>query len=133
MKSCSRGMTIIEVVVSIMIVSFVLVGMLKLYSLGAIQSNLARHKVMAVNIAQAEIESLISGTYEGINLSNYPMTKAIKIDTGRTGNASDDVNGTMVTSISSVNEAYKITAVVSWTDYYGAMSEVITSTITSYL
>ena len=133
MKSCNKGMTIIEVVVSIMIVSFVLVGMLRLYSLGAAQSNLARHKIMAVNIAQAEIESLISATYEGINLSNYPMTKAVKIDTGRTGNANDDINGTMVTSISSVNEAYKITAVVSWTDYYGAMSEVVTSTITSYL
>lgn len=133
MKSCNKGMTIIEVVVSIMIVSFVLVGMLRLYSLGAAQSNLARHKIMAVNIAQAEIESLISATYEGINLSNYPMTKAVKIDTGRTGTANDDINGTMVTSISSVNEAYKITAVVSWTDYYGAMSEVVTSTITSYL
>lgn len=133
MKSCNKGMTIIEVVVSMMIAGSVLVGMLRLYSLGAAQSNLARHKIMAVNIAQAEIESLISATYEGINLNNYPMTKAIKIDTGRTGNANDDINGTMVTSIYSVNEAYKITAVVSWADYYGAMSEVVTSTITSYL
>ncbi|MCX5693092.1 MAG: type II secretion system protein [Candidatus Omnitrophica bacterium] len=133
MKSYRKGITIIEVVVSMMIAGFVLVGMLQLYSLGAAQSNLARHKVMAVNIAQAEIESLVSATYEGITLSNYPMTKTVKIDTGKTDNASDDINGTMITSISNVSEGYKVTVDISWTDYYGAMSEVLTSTITSYL
>jgi len=137
MKSYNKGMTIIEVVISIMITGFVLVGMLQLYSLGAIQSNLARHKVMAVNITQAEIEGLINKGYETItqeiNQGIYPKTQDVKIDTGKTGNASDDINGTMITSISNVSEGYKVTANVSWNDYYGAMSEVITSTITSYL
>lgn len=129
----NKGLTIIEVVISIMITGFVLVGMLKLYSLGAIQSNLARHKVMAVNIAQAEIEGLISATYEGITLSDYPMTKTVKIDTGKTGNTSDDIDGTMITNISNVSEGYKVTIDVSWIDYYGGMNEVVTSIITSYL
>jgi len=133
MKSFSRGMTIIEAVVSIMIVGFVLVGMLRLYSLGDVQSILSRHKIMAMNIAQAEIESLISASYEGINSNSYPVTKTVKIDTGKTSNASDDINGTMVTSISSISEGYKATATISWNDYYGQMSEVVTSIITSYL
>ena len=133
MRINTRGITILEAVISIMITGFVLVGMLKLYSLGAIQSNLARHKVMAVNIAQAEIEGLISATYEGIDLSDYPMTKTVKIDTGKTGGASDDIDGAMITSISNVSEGYKVTIDVSWIDYYGGMSEVVTSTITSYL
>ncbi len=133
MKSSSMGMTIIEAVVSIMIVGFVLVGMLRLYSLGDAQSILSRHKIMAMNIAQAEMESLISASYEGINISSYPVTKAVKIDTGKTSNASDDINGTMVTSISSISEGYKVTATISWNDYYGQMNEVVTSIITSYL
>jgi type II secretory pathway pseudopilin PulG len=133
MKSNRKGITIIEVVVSIVIVGFVLVGMLQLYSVGAIQSNIARHKAMAANIAQLEIESLVSATYEGITFSDYPVTKAVKIDTGRTNNASDDINGIVVIGLANVSEGYKVTATVSWNDYYGAVSEVMTSTITSYL
>ncbi|MDP2912221.1 MAG: hypothetical protein Q8N76_07825, partial [Candidatus Omnitrophota bacterium] len=119
--------------VSMVIVGFVLVGMLQLYSLGAVQSSIARHKLMAVNLAQAEIESLISASYESINTSNYPVTKTVKIDTGKTASASDDMSGTMITSVASISEGYKITVNISWNDYYGAMSEVVTSTMTSYL
>jgi hypothetical protein len=88
---------------------------------------------MAVNLAQAEIESLISASYENISTGNYPVTKTVKIDTGKTAAASDDISGTMVTNVASVSEGYKITVNVLWNDYYGAMSEVVTSTMTSYL
>jgi len=137
MKSYSRGITIIEAIISIMITGFALVGMLRLYSLGAIQSSIVRHKVMAMNIAQAEIEGLINKGYETIsqeiNQGVYPKTQAAKIDTGKTGSADDDINGTMITSISSVTEGYKITATISWNDYYGPMSEIAASIVTSYL
>ena len=133
MKNYSKGLTIFEVVVSIVIVGFIVVGMLQLYSLGAIQSSIVRHKLMAANLAQAEIESLISASYESINMINYPMSKTVKIDTGKTSNTADDINGTMITSISNVSEGYKIIVTVSWNDYYWAVNEVLESTITSYL
>ena len=132
-KSRPNGLTIFEVVVSMVIVGFVLVGMIRLYSLGAVQSSITRHKFMAVNLAQAEIESLISASYESINTGNYPVTKTVKIDTGKIVAASDDISGTMITSIANISEGYKITVNVSWNDYYGAMSEVVTSTMTSYI
>jgi Tfp pilus assembly protein PilV len=132
-KSRPNGLTIFEVVVSMVIVGFVLVGIIRLYSLGAVQSSITRHKLMAVNLAQAEIESLISASYENISTGNYPVTKTVKIDTGKTAAASDDISGTMVTNVASVSEGYKITVNVLWNDYYGAMSEVVTSTMTSYL
>ena len=133
MKKISSGLTILEVIVSVLIAGFVLVGMLHLYSLGAIASNLSRHKLMALNIAQAEVESLINTSYASINLSNYPKVQTVKIDTGKTGNAGDDINGAMTTNISPITEGYKVIVTVSWTDYYGAMNEVLESTITSYL
>lgn len=133
MKINAMGMTIIEVVVSALVTGFVLVGMLQLYSLGAINSNIARHKLMATNLAQAEIESLIDTSYEGINLVNYPRTQTVKIDTGKTDNTSDDINGTMITNISSVSEGYRVTVTILWNDYYGNMSEILESTITSYI
>ena len=131
-KNMSNGLTIFEVVVSMVIVGFVLVGMIQLYSLGAVQSSITRHKLMAVNLAQAEIESLISASYESINPGNYPVTKTVKIDTGKTTADTDDINGTMVTNIIPISEGYKVRVTVSWNDYYGAMSEVMETIITSY-
>jgi prepilin-type N-terminal cleavage/methylation domain-containing protein len=129
----NRGLTLIEVMVSIFIVAFMLVGMVRLYSLGSIQLEIIRHKMMAVNLAQAEIENLREVSYEGITLSNYPLTQTVKIDTGRTSAVNDDINGTMVTQISSISEGYKVIVSVSWNDYYGAINEVLESTVTSYL
>jgi len=133
MRLSIRAMTIIEVVVSILIVGFVLVGMLRLYTLGAIQSNITRHRLMAANLAQAEIESLRNSSYEGISPGSYPLTQSVKIDTGKTGNSSDDINGTMRTVVSTIPEGYKIIVTVSWNDYYGVVNEVVESTITSYI
>jgi len=133
MQIKDRGLTLIEVIVSIFIVSFMLVGMVRLYSLGRIQSVIARHKVMAINLAQAEIENLKNTAYEGITLANYPLTQVVAIDTGETAGVNDDLYGTMVTNISTISEGYKIIVDISWNDYYGAMSEILESTITSYL
>lgn len=128
-----KGMTLIEVIVSMFIVAFMLVGMIQLYSLGNIQSVLARHKTMAVNLAQAEIEGLKNASYEGIVLADYPSTKQVKIDTGKTASTADDIDGVMVTEVSSISQGYKVIVNIFWNDYYGTTSEVLESTITSYL
>ena len=127
-----RGLTLIEVIVSIFIVAFMLIGMMRLYSMGKIQLEIARHKTMAVNLAQAEMERLRNLTYEGIDLTSYPLTQTVKIDTGETTAATDDLNGTMITTISNIAEGYKIVITIFWTDYYGLIDEVLESTITSY-
>ncbi len=132
-KGCSRGVTLIEVIISIFIVAFMLVGMIRFYSLGNIQTTIARHKMMAMNLAQAEIENLKNTTYEGIVLSNYPLTQIVKIDTGETSGTSDDVDGVMVTEISAINQGCKVIVNISWNDYYGTISEILESAITSYL
>ncbi len=129
----NKGITLIEVMVSIFIVAFVLVGMMRLYSLGGIQAAISRHKAMAVNLAQAEIENIRETTYENILLSNYPVTQTVKIDRGETDAAVDDIDGTMVAQISAISEGYKIIVTVSWNDYYGIVTEVLESSIASYL
>lgn len=133
MANRGKGITLIEVIVSMFIAAFMLVGILRLHTLGRIQSEIARHKVMAVNLAQAEIEDLKNSSYEGIVLSNYPTTQTVRIDTGETSASTDDINGTMITNISTINEGYKIIVSISWNDYYGTMTEILESTITSYI
>ncbi|MDP8230381.1 MAG: prepilin-type N-terminal cleavage/methylation domain-containing protein [Candidatus Gorgyraea atricola] len=129
----NRGITLIEVIISIFIVAFMLVGMMRLYSLGGIQSAIARHKVMAMNVAQAEIENLRSASYENILLPNYPLTQTVKIDRGPSAAVADDIDGTMITQILAITEGYKIIITVTWNDYHGAITEVLESTITSYI
>ena len=129
MKS-SGGITIVEAVVSILIAGFVLVGMLNLYSLGAVQSNIVKHKIGAANFAQLKIEGQIDTKYGNIIPGTF--SEVIQIDTGKTGNTNDDINGTMVTNIIPISEGYKVRVTVSWNDYYGAMSEVMETIITSY-
>ena len=129
----NKGITLIEVIVSIFIVAFMLVGMMRLYSLGGIQAAISRHKTMAVNLVQAEIENIRETTYENISLSNYPVTQTVKIDRGETAAVVDDIDGTMITQISAISEGYKIIVTGSWNDYHGVLSEVLESTITSYL
>ncbi|MFA4990959.1 MAG: prepilin-type N-terminal cleavage/methylation domain-containing protein [Candidatus Omnitrophota bacterium] len=133
MRRYKRGVTLVEVMVSIFIVSFLLVGMMRLYSVGAIQSTLAKHRVMAANLAQAEIEGLRNTSYEDMVPADYPLTQTVKIDTGTAAAAADDINGTMVTNIYAVAEGYKIVVNITWNDYYGPITEVLESTITSYL
>lgn len=128
-----RGFTLIEVCVAVFIASLVLVGIIRLYSIGTIQSSVVRHKLMAVNLAQAEIENLRNMGYEGIELANYPLTQIVKIDVGKDISSADDINGTMITTISNVTEGYKAIVTVSWNDYYGTMNEVMESLIVSYL
>ncbi|MBU1853488.1 MAG: prepilin-type N-terminal cleavage/methylation domain-containing protein [Candidatus Omnitrophica bacterium] len=137
MKINKRGITLIEVLVSIFIVSFMLVGMMRLYALGQIQSVITKHKIMAINLAQAEIENLKNTGYEAITplLSTsppiYPLTQTVIIDTGEIAATTDDINGAMVTDISSISEGYKVIVTVSWTDYYGVITEVLESIIAS--
>lgn len=130
MKANKDGMTLIEAIVSIFIVTFMLVGMMRLYSLGRIQSVIARHKIMAINQAQAEIEGLKNTPYNYISIGTF--TQTVIIDTGETDSTSDDITGTMLTEISSIDEGYKLIVTVSWNDYYGAQSEILESSITSY-
>lgn len=127
-----KGFTLIEVFVAVFIASIVLIGITRLYCLGSIQSTVVRHKMMALCLAQAEIENLKNMGYEGIKASNYPLTQVVKIDTGRNDSALDDINGTMITNIINGTEGYKAIATVTWNDYHGTISEVMESLIVSY-
>jgi len=92
---------------------------------------------MAVNLAQAEIENLKNMGYETITPllstvpATYPLTQIVIIDTGEVAATTDDINGTMVTGITSVSEGYKVIVTVSWTDYHGVITEVLESIIAS--
>lgn len=137
MNNRKRGLTLIEVVVSIFIVAFMLVGMMRLYSLGSIQSEIVRHKMMAINLAQAEIENMREIGFQAIQnaiiAGTYPLNQPVTIDPGQTAAVVDDLNGVMRTDVDdNLPEGYRIMVRVTWDDYYGQIEEVLESTVVSY-
>ncbi len=129
--SLNKGITLIEVIVSIFIIGSVLIGMIALFSLGAVQSALSRHRNNAINIAQARMEELKEAGYDSINPGSFPTQEGVIIDNGRTDGSSDDLNGIMRTELSTITEGYKIIVNISWTDYHGQINEVLETVIGS--
>ncbi len=134
MKLNTRGMTLVEALVSTFIIALVFFGLIRLHYFGKYQINISRHKMMAVNLAQAELENLFNTGYGNVITTDYPLTQTVVIDPGLTDSATDDLNGTMTTQLVNlnVNEGYKFIISVVWADYYGQMTEVTETLLTPY-
>ena len=134
----SKGISLAEVLVSTLLLSMVLISLTKIYYYAEYQINISRHKIMAVNLMQANFESLLSAGYPGINTSNYPLTQAIIIDPGDADGVSDDLNGSMTTILVNFNtdQGYKFIATTTWDEPYGfpnrALSETAEFLLTDY-
>lgn len=92
----NKGMTILEVLISIVVIGFVLAGILEGVRLA---SNIARHTIYttgAINRAQERVEE-IKNTLTGslANIANYDgQSGPVVIYSGSTNNTNDDINGT---------------------------------------
>lgn len=134
----SKGTTLVEILVSVFLLAMVLLGLIRLYYMSAYQINLARHKTMAVNLAQATLEDLISTGYAGIVTASYPSTSTVTIDPGKTDLTTDDLSGTMTTTLSNlnVNEGYKFIITITWNEKYTgtnrSMTEVVECLVTNH-
>ncbi|VAX37711.1 hypothetical protein MNBD_UNCLBAC01-165 [hydrothermal vent metagenome] len=136
-KLNATGMTLIENLISVFIVSIVFFSLTKMYYLTTAHSNIARHKVMAVNLAQAALENLFDNDYSDIVVTNYspiPLVQGVTIDMGETDESSDDLTGTMTTELVNLNgtEGYKFIVSVTWNDHYGQITETVESLMTDY-
>lgn len=99
-----KGLTLVETVIAMMIAAITLVGFLQVCNTSAIMLQNIKYRMRAVNIAQAELEDLMSLGYDGINMgafSPYRRTYVV-IDEGLTVSTGDDIIGEMRTRVSEV-------------------------------
>jgi hypothetical protein len=124
----AKGISLVEVLISTFLLSLVLISLTKIYYYAEYQINIARHKAMAINLIQANFESLLSTGYPGINAGDYPITTNVTIDPGNLDAASDDLAGTMVTQLVNlnVNQGYKFISTVTWNEAYGGPGRTLT-------
>ena len=73
--SNSKGISLIEILFSVFILSVAVVGLTRIYYLSAYQVNLSRHSVMAVNLAQARIEELLNTKYRHLDPEDFPLSQ----------------------------------------------------------
>ena len=123
-----KGISLVEVLVSIFLLALVLTSLTKIYYYANSQINISRHKTMAINLMQANFENLLSLSFLGINTSDYPVISNVTIDPGASAATSDDVTGTMTTQLVNLNtdEGYKFITTTTWDESYGLPGRTLT-------
>lgn len=129
------GFTLIEAAIAILVVGIVLVGALQVCNSSALILKVLKHKLRALNIAQAEIEEIKGLGYDGISLADYTPYKTtyVIIDEGATPSPDDDITGTMKTSVKDIQlTGYKIVVEMTWNAFDKAQKDVLETILYSY-
>jgi hypothetical protein len=131
------GLTLVECVIAIIIGTILLVGFLQVCTTSALNLKNLRFRVNAVNIAQAELEDIISLGSEGIDEDDYTpfLSTPVVIDEGPTDLHGDDIIGDMRTYVREVTVAplkgKKIWVTVTWNFMGSSRSELLQTVIYS--
>ncbi len=118
----SRGYSLIEVLVAVMLISIFLVFVFGAITLGRVNINNAKHRKDALSIAKLELEGLLAGTYAALPLGEaMPIVSSISslYPDSELGSLSGSLSVTVVNYTNTdlnidAGEAAQLTATVSW-------------------
>ena len=115
----SKGFTLVEVVVTTVIVVLAVVGLLTSFVMGRVHTSLARHRNQATNVLRAKLEELKAQGYDFLNTFDpNPLTETgVVLDAGQDEESSeDDLTCTRTTQITDDDGdgALEITVTVNW-------------------
>ncbi|MCK4326585.1 prepilin-type N-terminal cleavage/methylation domain-containing protein [bacterium] len=118
-----KGFTLIEVVMSMLILGIALIGILGAFVMGKANIVRARHRLEVACLLQQTMEYLQDVSYGSITNSNYPE-EPVTIDDAGTTTTSDDLIGTRlarpplpVSAIAGADGLYKsVTVKIKWTE-----------------
>ena len=113
MKNSKAGITLVELMIAIGILTFVIVSMIQLYIYTSVQAELAGNKTLAVSEAQSKIEEMRN--------HNYDLIAEDYGDGGTPGNTFDlsYLNGKGLISIDSTDPELLVLQVsIFWRDKY---------------
>ncbi len=134
LKEC-RGISLIEVLLSVFILSVAVIGVIRIYYFAAYEINLARHSAMAVNLAQARLEELLNTKYNHLDTADFPISE--NNEDGFVLDPNENLNCGMDTKLYSIGtEAYMAVVTVWWQEpFMGAqrdVSQTLRTIITDY-
>lgn len=123
MKRSNKGLTLVEALISTMLLTIVLLSAIEVFIVGEALSSIAKHKVQAIYVAERAIEdirrkplSLITGS-----------TSSVTIDTNSTPDYSgDDFMGTCAITVTSPSTYYKKVIVeISWSERIAGITKTM--------
>ena len=124
-----KGVTFIEIMISALILSISIGGMLTTFVMGRVSVAKAKHRIEAFNLIQEKVEIIRDTSYSSIvSESSTPVT----IDNaGTTGTADDLIGQRSVDWINYPNEPKEITVTITWTERkWGGSNQVSESVVT---
>ncbi len=117
--SGSKGFTLIEVAVTILIVALAVVGLLTSFVMGRLHTAVARHRNQVVNLVRARIEEVKAKGYDYLNAfdPNAFVETGVVLDIGQDRESpSDDLTCTRTTHITDTDAdgVLEITVTLDW-------------------
>ena len=115
-----RGVTLIEVLVSIFLVALVVIGTMQLFVFGRVQINYQGHKSAAVGLVQQRLEELLASscydsvlakTENNLSLDNLLYTRTTTVEA-----VDDSADGLGAADTDDTDDYRKVTVTVSWNE-----------------
>lgn len=130
MRIQKQGLTLVELMVAVAILGLLVMGLMQVYPSCVLLTEQSRHRAMAGNLAQAELDRLFSTPYVQIAAGNTNQAVTIDPVTNLVGNMNTNI--ITVVQIAGNNDC-KVIVTVAWNDHGRPMNEILESIITSYL
>ena len=136
-----KGITMMESVVSILIIGIATGGILGAFIVGRYSAERAKHRIAAINAINAKLEDIMSFTfftYISVVETNFPA-QAIILDQRDPGDADDDLTGNMTITITDmdaglgINGYKKVLVSVTWTERGWGGSRVLSESAITYV
>ena len=115
-KKNQRGFTLVEVMVSALILATVIVGIMQLFIYTSILAELAGDKITALNEAQSKMDQIRNTSFSSIT-TTYPSGTTFALPSQLTGNG-------VITLDTTDSNLYGVTIIVTWLNKKGQGSTI---------
>ncbi len=123
-----KGVTFIEIMISVLILSLSLGGMLTTFVMGRISVAKAKHRIEAFNLIQQKVEELRDTGYSSIPIGE--SSENVTIDNAGTVATVDDLIGQRKVIVTG-SDYKEITVTITWTERkWGGSNQVSESVVT---
>ena len=125
-----KGVTFIEIMISALILSISIGGMLTTFVMGRVSVAKAKHRIEAFNLIQEKVEAIRDTSYASI-ANESPAS--VTIDNAGTAATTDDLTGQRSVSVNEVVvDGYKeVTVTITWTEHkWGGSNQVSENVVT---
>jgi Tfp pilus assembly protein PilV len=137
-KASSKGFSLIEVLIPILIIAIAIVGLLTSFVMGRVHTAVARHRVLAINVLRAKLEQMKSLGYDALNhySPNPEVDTNAVLDTGQNEESQeDDLLCTLSTHITDDDGdgALEITVTATWQERVMSSDQTYTEDLHTFV